>query len=359
MIFATTAVIAGIINIFAIPLVLAVAHRRGWFDRADERKIHSGNIPRLGGIGITFSAAAAFIAAVAWIAPSARQAFPFDLPSLAVVAGFAAMAGLGLADDFLNLKARWKLLVQVLVALVVVAAGFSFKRIALPFGLPVIQLGYAGPVVTFVWLVGVMNAVNLIDGLDGLAGGISVIAAGAYTYMAYRNGDVATGIMASAVLGAGIGFLFYNFPPASIFMGDAGSLFLGFAVAVLPLSQARNGSTAPNLPMAITIALIPILDTVSAIIRRAKNRVPFYTPDRLHLHHKLLGFGLNGRQILAVIYTMSLALAMAAISVTYLSEGVAVTVMYASWIVVGAIFILFHYMKESAVVLVRPKDVEE
>lgn len=359
MIFVTTAVIAGIINIFAIPLVLAVAHRRGWFDKSDERKIHKGNIPRLGGIGITLSAALSFVAAVAWIAPSSRQAFPFDLPSVVVVAGFATMAGLGLADDFLNLKARWKLLVQVAVAIAVVAAGYSFRRLALPFGLPAIEFGYAGPVVTLLWLVGVMNAINLIDGLDGLAGGVSVIAAGAYTYMAYRNGDVATGVMASAVLGAGIGFLFYNFPPASIFMGDAGSLFFGFAVGVLPLSLARNGSTAPNLAMGITIALIPILDTVSAIIRRARSRVPFYTPDRMHLHHKLLGFGLSGRQILAVIYTMSLLLAMTAISVTYLSDTLAVVLMYAAWLVVGGVFIAFHYMKEGSVVLVHRGEDEE
>ncbi|MBN1242925.1 MAG: undecaprenyl/decaprenyl-phosphate alpha-N-acetylglucosaminyl 1-phosphate transferase [Spirochaetales bacterium] len=355
MIYATAAVIAGIIDVFALPLVLAVAYKRAWFDRKDERKIHTGDIPRLGGVGIAFSAMIAFVATAFWIAPAAGQPLLLDPRTLILLGGFVAVTALGLVDDFLNLQARWELAAQVAVSAVVIAAGYSFRRVDLPFGLAPLELGIAGPFLTLLWLVGVMNAMNLIDGLDGLAGGIAAIGAGAYAFMAYRTGDAATGLLACAVLGAAIGFLFYNFPPASIFMGDSGSMFLGFAVGILPLSMARHDPAAPNLVIGVTVALVPILDTASSILRRLRMRVPFYTPDRLHLHHKLLGFGLPGRHILALVYTVSIALATAAVSITYLDQGSALALMYGSWFAVAALFLVSHFLKRSGFAIRRSR----
>ena len=194
---------------------------------------------------------------------------------------------LGLVDDFKNLSARIKLGVQLLLAIAVVALGYSFSVIEIPVAPYRLELGFLGPIITVIWIVGITNALNLIDGMDGLASGIALIGSIVWAMLYLKTGHYLPALIALSAVGAIIGFLFFNFPPATIFMGDSGSLFLGFLLAILPLIGGKGTAMATGIVPAITICLIPILDTLAAMLRRARRGVSFFTADKFHLHHKL------------------------------------------------------------------------
>jgi UDP-GlcNAc:undecaprenyl-phosphate/decaprenyl-phosphate GlcNAc-1-phosphate transferase len=339
-------VIAFTIASILIPIVLRMARKRRLFDRIDERKIHTGDIPRLGGIGIALGFLAALIGTILLVGE--RQGTPFPEPRFWVLLGAGiGFSALGLVDDLRNLPGRLKLFVQLILAIAVVSAGYGFRTISLPGILGPVNLGALGPVVSVLWIVGIANAYNLMDGMDGMAGGISFIALGVWAAFYLKDGQqyLAT-IMAIAGAGAVLGFLFYNFPPASIFMGDSGSLFLGFLIAVLPLmgTRGRMGDTVASA--GVTICLLPILDTLTAILRRWKRKVSFFTADKYHLHHKLLNLGFSTRQVLAYTYSACSLLGAAVLGSAYVNERSGGLLMLVSWILGVALFLFLHYLKE-------------
>jgi UDP-GlcNAc:undecaprenyl-phosphate GlcNAc-1-phosphate transferase len=297
-------------------LVKKMALRWDLVDRPNHRSVHRRPIPRVGGIAIVggFAVGLSFFFLVRLFIP--ELGWIIDFPDKWILLGAGMMFLVGLADDILNIKARVKLFFQALAAFVVVAAGFRFE-------LPFLQFADLGAVnelvsaaVTFLWIVGIINAVNLMDGMDGLAAGLAVIVVSSLTVALALAGHGADIVLITALLAALIGFLLYNSHPASIFMGDSGSLFLGFILATfsLPTTGVPLGGLAYLVPV---LALgLPILDTLTAIIRRAAQGNGIFTADKDHIHHRILA-RTGGRQRSSVyaLYAVNVVFGLMAILV--------------------------------------------
>lgn len=282
---------------------LAIDFRIG--DLPGERKVHSGFIPRLGGAGIVAGFAAGLTAAVL-ASPSVFDAPPFSVP----LVGLATLliVTLGVMDDIFGVGSLGKLIVQSAASALVVYAGLRLDYLSLPlFGS--IHLGMMTVPMTFLWLIGVTNAVNLLDGLDGLACGVSAIVSAAFFAIGAVLNDAFVMVTSASLFFACVGFLKYNFNPASIFMGDTGSLFLGFVLACISLQvlQHPSSETNPLSLLVVVIALaVPIVDTSVAFFRRIKKGMHPLKPDREHVHHRLMDLGLTHRQTVFSIYSISI-----------------------------------------------------
>ncbi len=287
---------------------MKLSHRFEWYDEKNARKIHTEDTPRLGGVGIFLS----FMIAAAVVLVTRGEEFR-AIRYLPLLGGVVIIHFLGLLDDFINLIAPRKFFLQVLAALVVSLGPFRIDTLAVPFSETGIPLGWLAYPVTVLWIVSISNAVNLIDGADGLAGGVSAIAALFVGVIASHSGNAALALLAFALVGAIVGFLVYNFPPARIFMGDSGSLLLGFLLATLPLVGFNEGSAFPAIPV-ITLLFIPILDTLMAIIRRLSRGLPVHQADREHIHHLLIDRGFGPRKLLLTIYSAAALLGLTALS---------------------------------------------
>jgi UDP-GlcNAc:undecaprenyl-phosphate/decaprenyl-phosphate GlcNAc-1-phosphate transferase len=296
-------VLALVISTILTPLVIRISHRRQWFDMPNERKIHTSPVPRLGGIGmfVAFILAALAVPILLPVAVPGPWPVRYDLNFIPVFFAFALVHALGLLDDFHNLNAILKFVLQIVAAALVTLGGFTISVVNIPSVGPV-SLGIFAWPLTILWIIAISNAVNLVDGLDGLAGGISGIAALALGISAYLQLAAAPALMAFALLGAILGFLLFNYPPARIFMGDSGALFLGFTLAVIPLLKGSGSTSLGELLAPATVLAVPILDVVAAIVRRVREKRPIYSPDKEHIHHKLLGLGLRDTTILPIIY---------------------------------------------------------
>jgi UDP-GlcNAc:undecaprenyl-phosphate/decaprenyl-phosphate GlcNAc-1-phosphate transferase len=315
LVFAASAGVGTVLT----PLIRDHALKRGLVDHAlSSRKIHKTPIPRLGGIGI---AAAFFLALIGLAVLDARvrgwvTADP--LRTFGLLAGGLGIVALGIVDDIRGVRARHKLLGQLLVAALVYACGYRVDAIANPFG-PSIQLGLLGLPFTMLWVAGVINALNLIDGLDGLAGGVAFLAATTTLAIAAMNGAPLMVLVAAALGGATLGFLFFNFNPASIFMGDTGSMFLGFVLATTAIGTHQTQSAGTAILIPILVLGIPIGDTLLSMGRRALRGVPMFGADRGHIHHRLLDRGLSQRQAVLVLYAFTAFLGLGAIALTLTS----------------------------------------
>ena len=264
----------------------------GATDRPDPRKVHQKIMPRLGGLAIYISFMMGFLV----LGLVNDKTTPIIMGSLIIIIT-------GILDDKFQLSAKIKLLGQILAALVVVLNGVDIDYINLPFG-GQIEFGYLSIPLTILWIVGITNAINLIDGLDGLAAGVSSIAMITISGMAFLKGDLFVFALCLILLGSTLGFLVYNFFPAKIFMGDTGALFLGYMIAVLSLLGFKN-VTMVSLVIPVIILGVPISDTFFAIIRRFVNKTPISAPDKSHLHHCLLRNGYSHRQTVLLIYAMA------------------------------------------------------
>jgi UDP-GlcNAc:undecaprenyl-phosphate/decaprenyl-phosphate GlcNAc-1-phosphate transferase len=338
--FFVAAVTAIVINSAITPILLKIAHRYSWYDDVDHRTIHMGEIPRIGGIGIVFSF---FFTIVIYILinrtflskygyfESLFQYWPFLMAAMIINL-------LGLLDDFTNLRARYKLIVQLAASLLVVFSGKYFVSFYIPFFGFSIELNYFAQIFTVLWIIGITNAVNLIDGMDGLSGGTTAIILFFMGISAVYLGDYTQALLLFILFGSVCGFIIFNFPPAKLFMGDSGSLFLGFFLACMPLYSSNNDADGFALILSISFLLIPILDTVAAIIRRRKRGIPFHSPDKEHLHHKLLKLGLSTKIILLILYSATLVLSISA----YLFIVTKLLIIFYANIVLWIIMILLY-----------------
>ncbi|MBA2688761.1 MAG: undecaprenyl/decaprenyl-phosphate alpha-N-acetylglucosaminyl 1-phosphate transferase [Gemmatimonadaceae bacterium] len=303
------------------------ARRFGLVDPVDDRKIHTEPIPRLGGVAL-FCAVGLGIFALCL--KSGFQTFPLGRPMFSALLGGAGMFALGLYDDLRPMRARYKLLVQVGIAAAVAVFGIRLTGVTLPF-LGEFALGpWSAAIITGVWLVGVSNAFNLIDGLDGLAGGVALLALCALFIVSVLFGHIGAAITTVLLAGAIIGFLRYNFPPASIFLGDSGSLFVGFMLAGVGLvaSQKTSGNVSLVIPM-VTLGL-PILDTALTIVRRFLRLQPIFSPDRGHIHHRLLGRGHSPRNVAFLLYIACALFSTAGAFLAYPADSVVLLVVMLS-----------------------------
>ena len=312
MLTALTSAVALVVSLAVTPIVRLIAERYGLFDQPDaERKIHQQPVPRLGGvaIAIAFGAAIGFAA----LATNDLNAVGILRPNRApaILAGAGLLVVVGVIDDVRGMRALVKLFWQIAAAVLTFGMGLSLERVHLPWG--TVDLGLLALPVTVIWIVGVINAVNLIDGLDGLATGVVLTALGAFALLAASDGVDPTLPIIAAAGGAAIGFLAYNLHPASIIMGDTGSMFLGFVVGAVSISLVQDG-VLPQPPWVPVIALaIPLADMVWAIVRRSARGEPFFVADRGHIHHQLLRAGLSQRDAMLILTAVSAGLAVVAV----------------------------------------------
>ena len=297
--------------VLSVGLTYAVregARRAGLFDPIDERKLHTKPIPRVGGVAVVLAAAIALVAVMFLLGDGVGA---FGGPRLhAIILGAAAMHLLGLWDDLRPMPARVKLLGQVVIAVAVWFAGVRVTSFALPF-VGVVEFGsLVGLAFTVFWLVGITNAFNLIDGLDGLASGAALFALTTMFVVGTVNGQHGTALLTLVVAGSVLGFLIFNWHPASIFLGDSGSLFLGFTLAGTGLLSSQKGSTIVAVAIPLVSLGLPVLDTTLAIVRRFLRGQPIFSADRGHIHHRMLSLGHSPRDVALLMYGACAALAL-------------------------------------------------
>lgn len=296
-----TLFICFITSILITPLVKKLAFKIGATDKPNQRKVHQKIMPRLGGLAIFFS----FLIGYLVLQPDSKYALPILIGSIIIIIT-------GVLDDMIELSAKIKLGGQLVATLIVVVyGGVQIDFINLPFG-GKLEFGMLSIPITVLWIVGITNAINLIDGLDGLAAGVSSIVLITISGMAIMMGNVFVTSMGFIVLGSTLGFLFYNFHPAKIFMGDTGALFLGYMISVLSLLGFKNVAVISFIVPVIILG-VPISDTFFAIIRRIVKNQPLSAPDKSHLHHCLLRLGYSHRQTVLIIYGMSAIFGLAAV----------------------------------------------
>ncbi len=283
-----------------IPLILKLCRHTKWLQRApDLHHTHKTPIPRFGGIAL----AAAFLGIEAFLAIFfPEQGDPHQLPI--IVGSSLAMFAIGLCDDFGSLGARKKLLAQILIAAVVCNFGVGIETFKIPFSEKIINLGAWGGVITVIWLVSMTNLINLIDGVDGLAGGICLMLMALLAYVGHQSGNLE--LVASGMVGALLGFLWFNFPPARIYMGDGGAYFLGFQIGLFTIVNSQKGTILPALVAPLFVLALPILDTSLAILRRGLRGLPVFRPDRKHIHHRLIDMGLSRKKVVLSLYAVTL-----------------------------------------------------
>jgi UDP-GlcNAc:undecaprenyl-phosphate GlcNAc-1-phosphate transferase len=303
------------------PLVRAFAHSNGLLDAAvGSRKIHGKPIPRLGGIAIVAGFYAPLCAVLFYTTGMGTLLFADRARAVGLLGGGLAIAALGLVDDVRGTGAGLKFAVQFAVALGLYQLGFRIEHIATPLG-PAMNLGVLALPFTLLWIVGIVNAMNLIDGLDGLAGGVSMFALSTTFVIAFFRGDAIMALFAATLAGSVLGFLFYNFNPASIFMGDTGSMFLGFILAAGSIWTNQKSSTAVSILVPLVALGLPIADTLLALGRRALRGRPLFSADKEHIHHRLLALGLSQRQAVAVLYGACIVLGAAALVLSWANSA--------------------------------------
>ena len=314
--------VALLATLLATPLAKCIAQHLGAIDKPDERRINKVPIPRMGGIGIALGLVVAVAVQVAgtkllgwptvFVPHMQLQGVDYKLLTVAVVIVFLT----GAIDDVRNLKPRQKLLGQVLAACAAAASGLVIGNIANPFTAELIPIGWLAYPITVVYLVAFTNVINLIDGLDGLAAGITAISCAAMFYLSYEAHQIDAAVLACILAGCCLGFLRYNFNPASIFMGDCGSNMLGFLLGVIALLGVNRVAAATTLIVPLVIAGVPIIDTFAAIVRRRRGHTAISQADTGHIQHRLIKQGFDQKQAALMIYGWSILLAAGAIIMT-------------------------------------------
>jgi UDP-GlcNAc:undecaprenyl-phosphate/decaprenyl-phosphate GlcNAc-1-phosphate transferase len=298
------------------PMVRRFAIWLGAMDAPDERRVHLQATPRLGGLAIVAAFFASMFALFVTESEVARIFFATPKLILGLVVGGLLVCALGALDDVRGVHAWHKLACQCLAALAAYACGFRIDAIKLPlFG--DLEMGVFGVLVTMLWIVAIINAINLIDGLDGLAGGVVFFACITNLVVAAINHDVVVMLLSSALGGATLGFLLFNFSPASIFMGDSGSMFLGYTLATTSIlgNSVKSSTTVAILVPFVALGL-PIIDTLLAMLRRLLERRSIFAADRRHIHHQLLAMGLTQRRAVLTLYGLSILFTTGAIVVS-------------------------------------------
>ena len=337
--------VAAVLSYFFTPPVKNFAHKVGAIDvPKDARRMHKKPIPRLGGLAIY----GGFLCSILIFGQ-------LDETMLCVLLGAAIIVALGIFDDVLALGAKLKFVVQIVAAAIPVCIGNLqiglFTNLNPLSDTPFVHLGILAVPVTIIWIVGITNAVNLIDGLDGLAVGVSSIAAITMLAVALLTGNMPIAITMVALAGACIGFMPYNLNPAKIFMGDTGSTFLGYMLATVSIMGLFKFYAVISFAVPFLILGLPIFDTANAIIRRvAAGRSPM-SPDRGHVHHKLIDMGFNQKQAVAILYAISATLGLTAVVLTSSGEVKAIVLLLAvlAAILVGAgiIYGAEHWSKHA------------
>lgn len=305
--------VAFIISFAATPIVKSFAQKVGAMDvPGEERRVHDHPIPRMGGLAIFLG----FLLSVLLF-------IPISLPLQGILLGCVIIVATGAIDDIISINAWVKLLMQILAAVVAVLHGVEINVLANPAlwsSQEYLILGALSIPITILWIVGITNSVNLIDGLDGLAVGVSTISSLTMLVIALVVSDNSVALVLAALVGACVGFMPYNLNPAKIFMGDTGSLLLGYVLATMSILGLFKFATIVSFAVPLLAIAVPLFDTVFAFTRRIlKGQSPMQA-DRGHFHHRLIDMGLSQKQAVAVLYSISAILGLAAVLITTSGE---------------------------------------
>ncbi|MEA4847699.1 MAG: MraY family glycosyltransferase [Clostridiaceae bacterium] len=320
-------IIAVLVSFAATPLMIRLAKRTGAIDvPKDGRRVHKVPTPRLGGLAIFLG----FMAGLLYYTD-------MDSKMLGILTGAVIIVALGFFDDIKPLPAKFKFIVQIIAAIIAIRSGVIIPRVSNPLhflvGGEYIHFGIWAYPLTLFWIVGVTNAINLVDGLDGLAAGISIISAATLFVAAQTTGQPFASFLASILAASALGFLPYNFNPAKIFMGDTGALFLGYMLSIISVMGVMKGAAALSILVPIFAIGLPIYDTLFAMVRRASNGKSMIEADKGHLHHKLLDAGMSQRQAVITLYSISAVLGFSAVALVEVTLKVA-------FVLVIAVFLL-------------------
>ena len=332
-------------------IVRRAAIKSGFLDLPDgDRRTHAEAVPRLGGIGVFVAVLVA--AAIGAGADTAHHLANIVPLMVAMAIGATILFAIGLVDDLIGVRPAIKLVVQSLAALIVCQYGFHVDRLILPAG-GVVSLGMFALPVAIVWIVGLSNAFNLVDGADGLAGGVAVIALATTAISAWILGDNTVLFWTLALTGAMLGFLRFNLPPARIFLGDSGSLVVGFLLSILVVKGMSRHDGALYAIAPIFALSYPLLDTGISMMRRWLRGEPLSRADGRHIHHQLQALGLGPRQTLMVIYGLSTLIATLGLFATFASPAMTIAVAVAGGavlmllLVYGARWLQYHEFLEA------------
>lgn len=310
-------ILSCLLALILTPPMIKLACRWGAVDKPNQRKIHATPMPRLGGLAI-------YVAFVVGLLVTQ----PMTMPLAGLLVGATLIVLLGLWDDLRGMPAVVKLIGQIVAAASLVPFGLYVEFVTNPIAGDVFWLGLWGIPLTIFWIVAVTNALNLVDGLDGLAAGTALIAALSLAVIAFFEAQSTAFAVALILAAAILGFLRYNFHPARVFLGDTGSMLLGFVLAATAIMGLTKSATALSVIIPIVILGIPLFDTAFAILRRCLNGRRIFEPDKDHLHHRLLIAGLSHRGAVLTVYGVNLVLAASAVVITRLTTDQAALLLF-------------------------------
>ncbi len=335
-------------NTLIIFFLLKLAHKFKWYDIVDSRKIHVGEIPRIGGIGIAISFFLPVLITyfVYCFSPSNFTYSKNILLFWSLFIGAVIINMVGILDDFKNIRPLYKLIGQFAAALIIIFSGHFYTSFYIPFFNIKIESIFIGQIITLIWIIGVTNAVNLIDGMDGFSGSITAIISISMGISSLIIGNYEQALILFILFGSITGFLIYNFPPAKIFMGDSGSLFIGFILACMPLYSFDNEYSSYALILGVSFLIIPIFDTFAAIIRRKIRGVPFQSPDMDHLHHKLLAMGLSEKPIILLVSIVTLLSSGSALLFIIYKTNIFIYLQLLIWLIVSILFLIISIKRK-------------
>ena len=300
-------VLSTLISVLLMPVLIKSAKHLGMLDEPDERKVHTQAIPRCGGLGLSFATLIAILILA-----------PFDQPYSSLLVGGAIIVFFGILDDIFNLNYKWKFFGQFIAVIFVLYQGIYLR--CLPFsGLDDASLWIAYPL-SFIFVVGVTNAVNLSDGLDGLAAGIMLMTLASVAFFADFVGGKDLALVALALIGGILGFLRFNSHPAVVFMGDTGSQFIGFMAAFLCIYLVENVYVTLNPALPLMLLGLPVLDTLMVMSQRIYLGKSPFSPDKRHIHHRLLALGFSHAEAVSCIYALQSVFLLAAFLLRYQSD---------------------------------------
>lgn len=327
---------AFVLALIFCPIIIKICRKLGLYDEVNPRKIHKGKIPRLGGIALFSS----FL--LVWFFTNIFSNVVSEKFYFSLFFGFGIILLFGVIDDIFNMRAMMKFIAQMAAALVVSLSPYHFKHLFFLTFPP-----FVGEIITFIWIISFVNAFNLIDGMDWVCGGISflIILTLGIIFKIENNPIYAFYFILS---GSIAGFLVWNKPDAKIFLGDCGSQSLGYLIAVAPLFNYESSKLEfLQFPIMILLASIPITDVLAAIWRREREKRSFFSPDRAHIHHKLLNIGFSKRSAIFFLLAVQFVICLAALASYLMRIRNGIVVISFSLIFVWGIFITFHYLNRA------------
>ena len=300
--YLTSFIVSFVFVCLVTPILIKIGLKFGFVDQVNQRKIHRGAIPRIGGIGISLGTLLPIFLLCFFFTTGVAIKTPSNI--ILYFGGGLAISLLGLFDDIKGINAKVKMLFQIVIAFVATQHGALIESLPMPWGR--LELGIFGYFLTIFWIIGIINAFNLIDGMDGLSSGITLFSSLTLAMLAIANGYLPTALVALALAGAVTGFLIYNFNPARIFMGDSGSMFIGYILAILSLRNQSKAHAVVSIMVPIIAMGLPILDTTLAFMRRIMRHQSIFAADKQHIHHFILSLGFNQRKTVLILYSISI-----------------------------------------------------